>query len=91
MARLNSLKPMIFKLNAPQAKRVSLAGSFINWDIKSHLAKKDSKGNWSVKVGLGPGKYEYKFFVDGNWVNDSSCRRCVPNAFGSQNCTVEIR
>ncbi|MDD4900462.1 MAG: glycogen-binding domain-containing protein [Candidatus Omnitrophica bacterium] len=91
MARTSSMKPMMFKLKAPQAKRVSLAGSFNNWDIKALSAKKDTRGNWSVKVNLKPGKYEYKFFVDGQWVNDPSCRSCVSNSFGTQNCTVEIK
>ncbi len=91
MARMMSVKPMTFQLNAPHAKRVILAGSFNNWNTKSISAKKDGKGNWSVKVNLKPGKYEYKFFVDGNWVNDPRCGACVPNAFGSQNCTLEVR
>ncbi len=91
MARLIKAKPTEFKLHAPQAKRVSLAGSFNNWDAKSLSAKKDSKGNWGVKVALKPGRYEYKFVVDGSWLNDPSCNACVPNGFGSQNCIKEIK
>jgi len=91
MARLAGAKTAEFKLFAPQAKRVSLAGSFNNWDPKVTSAKKDSKGNWSVKVSLKPGRYEYKFLVDGNWVNDPRCHACVSNSFGSQNCVVEVR
>jgi len=91
MARTSSLKPIAFKLSAPSAKRVSVVGSFNNWDIKANPAKKDLKGNWAVKLSLKPGKYEYKFFVDGNWVNDPGCRGCVTNSFGTQNCVVEVR
>ena len=80
-----------FKLYAPCAKKVFLAGSFNKWDSKAVAAKKDSKGNWSAKVSLKPGKYEYKFFVDGSWQNDPSCKSCVPNAFGTCNCSVEIK
>lgn len=80
-----------FKLYAPQAKRVSLAGNFNSWDTQSLSAKKDSRGNWIVKVNLKPGTYEYKFFVDGSWFNDPRCSACMPNAFGSQNCIVEIK
>jgi len=60
-------KPVEFKLHAPEAKKVSVAGSFNKWDTKSLAAKKDSKGNWTVKTNLKPGKYEYKFFIDGGW------------------------
>lgn len=90
MAR-TSAKAITFQMNAPQAKKVSLAGSFNNWNTKSHLAKKDVKGNWSRKLTLKPGRYEYKFFIDGRWVNDPCCRGCVTNSFGTQNCIVEVK
>ena len=91
MPRLIGKKPVEFKLYAPGAKKVSLAGSFNKWDIKATAAKKDSKGNWIVKASLKPGKYEYKFFVDGSWVNDPRCTSCIPNAFGSHNCLIEVK
>ncbi len=84
-------KPTEFKLYAPEAKKVSLAGSFNNWDTKKFSAKKDSRGSWIVKLNLKPGRYEYKFFVDGSWTNDPRCTSCVTNAFGTQNCTIEIK
>ena len=80
-----------FKLQAPQAKKVSLVGSFNNWNTKGLAAKKDSGGHWAVKVNLKPGRYEYKFLVDGNWVNDPHCNQYVPNSFGTQNCVIEIK
>ena len=84
-------KSVDFKFFAPQAKKVSLAGSFNNWDTRDLSAKKDTKGNWMVSATLKPGKHEYKFFVDGNWANDPSCKSCVYNSFGSQNCVIEIK
>ena len=80
-----------FKFYAPAAKKVSVAGSFNNWDSKAHSAKKDSKGNWVAKLSLKPGRYEYKFVVDGAWANDPKCASCVGNSFGSQNCILEIK
>lgn len=84
-------KAMEFKLFAPQAKRVYLAGSFNNWNTKSYPAKKDSQGNWSARINLKPGRYEYKFFVDGSWVNDPRCNNFVTNSFGTQNCLIEVK
>lgn len=84
-------KPTEFKFYAPQAKRVNLAGSFNNWDTRALTAKKDSRGNWMVKLNLKPGKYEYKFFVDGSWLNDPHCTVRVPNTLGSQNCIIEVK
>lgn len=93
MARVASKsgKPTEFKIYAPQARKVSVAGSFNNWDTRSNLAKKDSRGNWAAKVSLKSGRYEYKFIVDDSWINDPNCPNRTGNAFGSQNSVVEIR
>lgn len=91
MARVSKMKAAEFKFYAPQAKKVSVAGSFNKWNAKTLSARKDSQGNWTANVKLKPGKYEYKFVVDGNWVNDPRCQACVPNGFGSQNCVLEVR
>ncbi len=91
MPNLMGSKPTEFKLYAPSAKKVALAGNFNKWDIKGLSAKKDSKGSWVAKINLKPGRYEYKFFVDGSWANDPRCTSCVPNAFGTHNCVVEVR
>ncbi len=84
-------KPTEFKLYAPGAKRVVVAGSFNKWDTKKLLAKKDSKGNWVAKVALKPGRHEYKFVVDETWTNDPRCTSCVTSPLGSQNCVIEIK
>lgn len=92
MAKTTNSRSATFKLFAPKAKRVSLAGSFNNWDTKALTARKDLKGNWTKKVTLKPGRHEYKFFVDGSWVNDPNCScGCVINSFGTQNCVIEIK
>jgi len=91
MARLVGVKPMEFKLYAPQAKRVSIAGSFNKWDLGALAAKKDSKGNWKAKVNLKPGKYEYKYIVDGSWINDPCNASSITNSLGTQNSIIEIK
>jgi 1,4-alpha-glucan branching enzyme len=81
-----------FKLEASEAKEAILAGDFNSWDAKKHIMKRDNKGRWSKIVTLAPGRYEYKFFVDGEWQNDPSNDQVVPNSFGTLNnhLTVEI-
>lgn len=79
-------KNVQFEILAPAAQAVYLAGNFNNWDASAHPMKKDKDGVWKIKLSLKPGRYEYRFFVDGNWENDPSCSCCVPNEFGSQNC-----
>jgi 1,4-alpha-glucan branching enzyme len=91
MVTVARAKPVEFKFYAPQAKKVSLAGSFNNWNSKKNGSKKDSKGNWVTKVSLKPGRYEYKFVVDGSWLNDPKCSACVSNGMGSSNCILEVK
>jgi len=45
---------------------VSVAGEFNKWDPQ-HL-NKQGDGSWVTKLRLSPGKYMYKFVVDGEWV-----------------------
>jgi hypothetical protein len=41
---------------------------------------------WKATLSLETGRYEYRFFADGNWENDPSCCCCVANEFGGENC-----
>lgn len=84
-------KKIEFKLIAPYANSVSIAGDFNNWDTNANQMKKDWKDDWAATLNLKPGRYEYKFFVDGTWQNDPSCSACVPNQFGSTNCVIEVK
>jgi len=79
-----------FEFSAPDAGEVYLAGDFNNWDTQASPMKKDKKGTWKTTLSLNPGKYEYRYFIDGNWVSDLSCPICVPNEFGTTNCVIEV-
>ena len=79
-------KKVRFNLFAPEAERVFLAGDFNNWDVDHLLMKRDKKGAWEASVTLPPGKYEYRFRVNGVWQDDPNAQERVDNPFGSQNC-----
>lgn len=79
-------KKVQFEFLAPDAQEVCLAGDFNNWDVLASPMKKDKKGLWKAALPLAPGRYEYRFLVDGQWENDPVCSDCVPNEFGSMNC-----
>jgi 1,4-alpha-glucan branching enzyme len=74
-----------FSFEAPKAKSVILMGDFNHWDAKRHPMKKDSKGRWNKNVMLFPGRYEYRFIVDGKWQNDPHNEQTCPNCYGSNN------
>ncbi len=52
------------------AKKVFLSGSFNDWSLYGNPMVLSDSG-WVLQVKLEPGKYFYKFIVDGNWTEDS--------------------
>ncbi|MFH0725342.1 MAG: glycogen-binding domain-containing protein [Pseudomonadota bacterium] len=76
-------------LELPAANEVFLMGDFNDWNPTMHPMKKDGSGVWKKMVMLFPGKYEYRFMVDGEWVNDPNGQLC-PNCFGTFNNVVEV-
>lgn len=79
-----------FTFRAPESRKVCIAGKFNAWNTSSTPMKKGKDGTWRIKLKLWPGKYEYKYFVDGAWVSDQSCAELVSNPFGTNNCVVSV-
>lgn len=79
-----------FKFNDPEAEAVQLAGDFNNWNKKGFSLKRLDNGLWQKTIMLPPGKYEYKFWVDGQWLTDPSNRHVCPNCFGTFNSILNV-
>ena len=75
---------------APQAKKVFVAGDFNHWAAGDLRLRQDETGTWRIPLWLAPGRYEYRFIVDGEWQDDPHASVHVPNAFGSSNCVLEL-
>jgi 1,4-alpha-glucan branching enzyme len=84
-------KKVEFSLHAPWAKEVFLAGEFNQWDIRSMPMKRGKDGSWKAKASLLPGRYEYKFFADQQWVENLSGKDMASNPFGTQNLILLVR
>jgi 1,4-alpha-glucan branching enzyme len=75
----------------PNARSVCVAGSFNNWDQKQTPLQKDGDGSsWKVSLPLRPGRYEYRFVVDGQWISDPSAKETTANDFGSTNSVLVV-
>jgi 1,4-alpha-glucan branching enzyme len=77
-----------FALEAQQAKTVAVAGSFNQW--KPVPLRKDGSC-WRVSLSLPPGRHEYRFIVDGRWIEDPRATEWVANPFGGRNAVLTIR
>ena len=83
-------KRVNFNLHAPDARSVYVAGSFNDWDPSARALKCDKKGVWRTWMNLPPGRYEYRFVVNGKWQEDPSCEERARNEFGTFNSTFKV-
>jgi len=83
-------KPVDFVLRKPEAKNVVLAGTFNGWDLKRTPLRKESTG-WKTTLWLPPGRYEYKFVADGQWMDDPNATDSAPNDFGGINSVLLVK
>ncbi len=79
-----------FSCYGPKATKVFLAGKFNDWNTKSLPMKKNKDGYWKVTIKLPPGRYEYKYFIDGAWAQDTAGADKVHNAFGTYNNVIGV-
>ncbi len=75
----------------PNTSNVFLMGTFNSWD-RSSLPITDESGDgiYEIRIPLEPGKYEYKYFVDGEELLDPSNPVSAPNGIGGYNSILNI-
>ncbi len=54
-----------FRMKAPKAKTVFLVGDFNHWKSGTLALAKVADGSWELTLALPPGRYHYRFLVDG--------------------------
>ena len=84
------LRAVPVRHHALQAERVLVTGSFNGWarDAVKMVPGKD--GWWGTELQLVPGRYEYRFLVDGEWANAPDAYGYAANPFGSLNCVLVV-
>jgi hypothetical protein len=74
----------------PDARQVFVAGSFNQWKPDSTPLVRAGDGRWAGEVTVKPGRYEYLFVVDGEWLPDPSAMETVQNPFGGTNSVMLV-
>lgn len=83
---------VIFTTDAPGATQVNLAGDFNNWTPENTpMERIDGNGSFKAVLPLAPGRYCYRFVVDGQWRNDPHNDYVETNPFGELNSVVEVQ
>jgi hypothetical protein len=79
-----------FNFVKPGAQQVAVCGEFNGWSSTATPMKRHSDGHWETTLTLSPGTYQYKFFVDGEWLPDPAAEKTVGNSYGSLNSVLEV-
>jgi hypothetical protein len=88
--RRNSSNKQSFRLDAPEAQSVLVAGTFTDWEQRPIPLQRDASDTWNVGVPLAAGQHQYLFMVDGEWRADPGCSTRVPNPYGTKNMLLEV-
>ena len=71
---------------------MEIAGDFNNWMSSTEGQMENiEKGIWVRVFHLDPGKYQYKFVVDGKWIIDSKNPKIERDTSGNINSLLEIK
>jgi hypothetical protein len=71
------------------AETVIVTGTFNNWNTKEYKMIRNESG-WYFPIWLKPGKYLYKFFIDGQWYIDPGNEWWEENEFGTGNSVLWV-
>jgi hypothetical protein len=71
------------------ASEVILTGSFNGWNERKLKMNRIDIG-WEVYLELPPGRYEYKFIIDGKWTHDRKNPVSVMNEHGTLNSVMMV-
>lgn len=72
------------------AKKVIVSGTFNRWNEDLFRMYKIENG-WEVILQLSPNDYEYRFIVDGHWMEDPTNDNKVRNEFGEFNSYIDVK
>ena len=91
IVRFDAAKEVAFVIEAPTAADIHVVGDFNGWEVsdESKLARREH-GCWEKLIKLQPGRYRYKFVVDGEWIPDAGNEKCERNEFGTFDSVTEV-
>jgi hypothetical protein len=75
----DTLRLVRLMFDAPDARRVAVAGDFNQWSVEATPLSRDARSRrWQVTLAVRDGEHRYAFVVDGTrWVPDPRAERSV--------------
>jgi 1,4-alpha-glucan branching enzyme len=82
---------IILRYYDPIAQDVQIAGDFSNWEpVENIMVQQKENKIWKGTVQLKPGKYQYKFIVDGEWKIDPCNPEVMTSDVGVSNSLLIV-
>ncbi|MFA6187477.1 MAG: isoamylase early set domain-containing protein [Phycisphaerae bacterium] len=82
---------VVFTVYCPNASVVQLAGDFNKWQPQqSSMRRTDKKDYWETRLSLRPGRYCYRFVIDGKWQQDPCNSNTEANPYGELNSVLLV-
>ena len=81
-----------FEIASPEANSVSVVGDFNQWNIEEGLLKKQKNGVYKGTFELNKDQsYEFKYVIDGVYVNETSADDYKWNDFANtENSVIKV-
>jgi len=68
---------------------IAIAGDFTEW--RPVAMRRKRSGLYVAVFALRPGRYEYKFLIDGQWHTDAENDRWAVNPYGTLNSVTIVQ
>jgi chromosome partitioning protein len=83
---------VLFRYRNPDAKTVYVVGDFNDWSpVSDPMGDENRDGEWTLFYPLKPGRYAYKFVIDGrSWIPDPANPDSEPDGFDGRNSIVTV-
>lgn len=81
-----------FSVPAKEANEVTVLGTFNEWNAQEGLKlKKLKNGTFRGTVNLDKdASYEFRYLIDGTFVNDEGADSYITNEFGGENAVLNL-
>ena len=81
---------IILTFDSVEAREVKVAGDFNGWQPNRTRMKRTDAGEWIASLMLRSGQYEYRFVVDGQWIEDPRASQRAANPYGGFNSILVV-
>lgn len=87
---LGNTRQVRLELYRPESREVFIAGSFNDWQVAASPLNHLGESIWVVDLCLAPGRHEYRFIADGEWIDDPNAKEVVSNPHGGYNSILIV-